>query len=165
MTTTTVIHKDAAKDSQAIAANIQKGKLFCANCGKIIGGLSDAVSFGGSTFHKECFTCNKCGKAVADSGFKERDGEIFCASCAGGAVGGGFCGNCGQKLSGAFVNAMGQKWHKDCFVCASCKGSLAGGYAEKDGAPYCGKCIQRATPTTTTTITGKKYAGFTVDPR
>ncbi len=34
----------------------------------------------------------------------------------GGSATGGFCAGCGQKLVGSYLNAMGQKWHKACFV-------------------------------------------------
>jgi len=159
------IIEEKNKLNQQVYSNIQKGKLFCAECGKIIAG--NAIPFGESFFHENCFSCKKCGKALADSGFKMIDGVSVCASCAGSASGGGgFCAGCGQKLSGQFINAMQSKWHKNCFVCSDCQQILTGGYAEKNGLPFCSNCIQnKGANTTNVPMPGAQKVGFTVDPR
>jgi len=152
--------------NQQLYSNIQKGKVFCAECGQMIAGTT--ISFGESLFHEDCFCCSKCGKPVAQSGFKTVDGAAVCPTCTGGSnSGGGFCAGCGQKLVGQFISAMGQKWHKNCFVCSSCQQPFAGGYAEKNGMPYCSNCIQKGPQSVgqTVTIPGTQKVGFTVDPR
>lgn len=152
-------NKEIEKKNQInkeIASNIQKGKLFCAGCGQIIN-INDAVNHGDSTFHIHCFTCAKCNKPLAEVGFKEINGEPLCPSCAG--VGISFCAGCGQKLIGQYINAMGQKWHKNCFVCSSCSKPFDSGYAEKDGKPYCATCIssqQKKMVSSTVITTGEK---------
>jgi len=156
------------KQNQEVAANVNKGKLFCAECGQVIG-VNDAVSHGESVFHTACFACSQCRKPLAGTGFKIVDGSPVCAVCSGGsaAAGGGFCAGCGQKLTGQFLNAMGQKWHKNCFVCTDCNKPFSGGYAEKGGMPYCATCIQKGNKATVQTVTkpGAQRVGFTVDPR
>jgi len=151
---------------QEFQSNLQKGKLFCAECGNVIG-VGEAVTHNESTFHIMCFACVKCRTPLHDVGFKDINGEPHCPSCAGSSGStGGFCAGCGQKLSGSFVNAMGQKWHKDCFVCASCKKAFTTGYAEKNGEPYCSNCISKSSkPTYTTQTMGERKPGFMVDPR
>eukprot|EP01114_Cavostelium_apophysatum_P003497 TRINITY_DN1341_c0_g1_i1.p1 TRINITY_DN1341_c0_g1~~TRINITY_DN1341_c0_g1_i1.p1 ORF type:complete len:305 (+),score=48.43 TRINITY_DN1341_c0_g1_i1:222-1136(+) len=153
--------------TKELSQNIREGKMFCAECGKMIG-VGEAVSIQDSTFHLACFVCSKCKTPLANVGFKETNGEFFCGPCSGGgsAAAGGFCGGCGQKLSGQYLNAMGSKWHKQCFVCTSCKAPFSGGYAEKEGQPYCASCIQKNQKVTTTTQHyGERKPGFTVDPR
>jgi len=150
--------------SKQLAANINQGKLFCADCGGVIQ-INDAVSLGDSVFHTTCFCCAKCGKALADCGFKDVGGQPHCPDCAG-ASGGGFCAGCGQKLVGKYVSALGQKWHQQCFVCSGCSQSFTSGYAEREGRPFCVSCIQKnAKPTVTSTAPVGERKGFTIDPR
>jgi len=154
------------KQNQELASNVQKGKMFCAECGQSIGAFDEAVSLGPSTFHSACLVCTKCKAALASTGYKEVSGMPYCPSCAGVSGGsGGFCAGCGQKLSGQYLSAMGQKWHKECFVCTSCQKPFNGGYAEKDGMPYCGPCLQKGSKPTYTTVQKGERVGFTVDPR
>jgi len=149
---------------QQLASNLKKGKLFCAECGQVIG-IGDAVTHSDSTFHANCFCCVKCRAPLAETGFKDVNGEPHCPSCAGGTAG-GFCAGCGKKLSGKFLSAMGQKWHAECFVCVSCKKQFQGGYAEKNGEPYCATCIQQKGNTTVVSQpSGDRKTGFTIDPR
>jgi len=147
-------------------SNLQKGKMFCAECGNVIG-VGEAITHNESTFHIKCFVCVKCTSQLVECGFKDINGEPHCPSCAGSSGStGGFCAGCGKKLSGQFVNAMGQKWHRDCFVCVSCKKPFTTGYAEKNGEPYCSNCISKSSkPTVHTQVLGERKAGFTIDPR
>jgi len=152
--------------SADIFANVQKGKLFCAECGQVIS-ANEAVGHGESVFHPQCFRCSKCGKQLsAESGFRMIDGAPSCASCSGPGGGSGFCAGCGKKLVGQYQSAMGEKWHKECFVCTACAKPFNGGYAEKDGKPFCGDCVQKQQPAASsgTQYTGTR-TGFTVDPR
>jgi len=158
------------QESKEIASNINKGKLFCAECGQLIS-IGEAVTLGSATFHEYCFVCTQCKKPLSETGFKEQGGAPYCPNCLSGAAnqgGGGFCAGCGKKLSGAFVTAVGSKWHKECFVCISCHQPFSSGYAEKDGQAYCPSCIQKVTPRTTTktvVTSGQATGGFIVDPR
>eukprot|EP01098_Paradermamoeba_levis_P011133 TRINITY_DN4736_c0_g1_i1.p1 TRINITY_DN4736_c0_g1~~TRINITY_DN4736_c0_g1_i1.p1 ORF type:complete len:281 (+),score=58.49 TRINITY_DN4736_c0_g1_i1:42-884(+) len=62
------------------------------------------------------------------------------------------CDACFLTIDNASVSAMGQKFHKDCFVCTSCKKPFPNGEfvtKQKPGAtstsppfPYCVKCVQ-----------------------
>ena len=53
--------------------------------------------------------------------------------CGGGLAG---CG-CGKPIVGSYVVGLGVQWHKECFVCAGCKGSLEQGYIVEDNKAYC----------------------------
>jgi len=48
------------------------------------------------------------------------------------------CGGCGGPIMGRIVNAMGARWHPECFKCTTCNTLLehVSSY-EHDGKPYC----------------------------
>jgi hypothetical protein len=48
------------------------------------------------------------------------------------------CGGCGGSIVGRIVNAMGLRWHPECFRCTVCDELLehVSSY-ERDGKPYC----------------------------
>ncbi|XP_077998933.1 PDZ and LIM domain protein 7-like isoform X1 [Glandiceps talaboti] len=49
------------------------------------------------------------------------------------------CHNCNEAAYGMVLNALGHKWHPQCFVCSQCKEEMAGKtfYKGKDGKPLC----------------------------
>jgi paxillin len=49
------------------------------------------------------------------------------------------CGGCQKAISGVVINAMGKRWHANCFNCKQCGENLEHmAFFEKDGFPYCG---------------------------
>lgn len=49
------------------------------------------------------------------------------------------CGGCEKAISGVVINAMGKRWHANCFKCRQCGENLEHmAFFEKDGFPYCG---------------------------
>jgi paxillin len=136
-----------------------------------------SVNWKGSVFHDFCLVCSKC-QGDLDDGVKEVDGLPCCKKCgkfslsnslfAGGSTANsGFCAGCGKKLTASFVNALGSKWHKECFVCTSCKTNFSGGYAVVNDLPYCAPCSQKVSskaPSTSVNV-GERKQGFTVDPK
>ncbi|XP_065190083.1 paxillin-like isoform X2 [Sycon ciliatum] len=108
----------------------------CAQCnGPILGRCMTAV---GKTFHPEHFYCHTCGKVLPSTeGFHERDGRAYCnedyyqkfaPKCA----------SCDHAINEAFVNAIGQLWHPECFNCMECSMPFKdGNFLENNGKPYC----------------------------
>lgn len=47
------------------------------------------------------------------------------------------CANCRQPISGKGINALEQRWHTECFVCAHCRLPFQGSYVPYQGKPYC----------------------------
>jgi len=156
--------------TEDIYSNIQKGKLFCAECGKIIS-VNDAVSHGNAVFHVQCFCCAKCKKMLSEEkSFKTVNGKPHCLACAGsssstgvgsnskGNSGGKFCAGCGSVLSGTCVKALDGSWHKDCLRCSSCNQPIGTStFVQRADKLLCQTCV--GPPITTA------HAGFTVDPR
>ncbi|KAG7283652.1 hypothetical protein CRUP_020425, partial [Coryphaenoides rupestris] len=56
----------------------------------------------------------------------------------------GHCASCGKCIVGKLITALGEVWHPEHFVCASCNAELGTrGFFERDGRPYCEKDYQR----------------------
>jgi hypothetical protein len=155
-----------ASEQRQAYENAQKGKQFCAACGKVISG--PAVNFEANVYHDACFSCAACGKPVDYmEGFVPHAGRPYHAEChrkANVAK----CPECGQPLVGKIVTAPdGSKHHKDCYVCAGCRGSLAAGLVLREGRPLCVSCAKcsplaaAATPAPPPAV----QAGIRVDPR
>lgn len=123
---------------------------LCPACSKPLG--PQRVGALGKKWHKDCFVCTGC-KAEISGGFVDHGGFPYCASCpaptpSAPAHDENTCPACNTALSGARVSALGKKWHKDCFVCTGCKGSLADGFINKNDRPYCGECPESKAPST-----------------
>ena len=131
-----------------------EGKTYCGKCGDVM--MGDGVTTGsGVAYHEHCFTCQACSKPILpDTPFAERSGKVYHPTCAPGAVGGSTkCTGCGQVLTGKFVRTSDQSpWHRECFVCTTCKKDLSAGYAMRSDKPYCSSCASAATPYITKTI-------------
>ena len=92
------------------------------------------------TFCPEHFVCDKCGTDMVELGFVETpDGKIFCEEDYGRYMA-PRCHRCRQAIIGTVVKALSAEWHTDCFTCAHCGKSIAGGmFHVEDGKPYCEK--------------------------
>jgi len=53
------------------------------------------------------------------------------------------CSTCQQSITGQGLQALGKKWHPECFVCSSCKNQLTGSFMHHDGKPYCIEDFQK----------------------
>jgi len=120
----------------------------CATCHDEING--PAVSAFGNQYHPDCFNCHNCHNNIAKLGgkYQQKDGEPFCNPCFDKLYGkNGPCAGCGQKLDKTGVEALGQKWHPQCFNCTNCHcGFPNGDYIDYEGKPYCEKCAPNAHP-------------------
>lgn len=47
------------------------------------------------------------------------------------------CARCRQPISGKGINALDQRWHTECFVCAHCCLPFQGSYVPYQAKPYC----------------------------
>lgn len=52
-----------------------------------------------------------------------------------------YCHGCGQGILSVSIDAMGHKWHPDCFKCSRCRKSFDDGkYVTREGKPMCQQC-------------------------
>lgn len=70
------------------------------------------------------------------------------------SISGNTCPRCSKTVySAEEVKAAGKSYHKRCYTCANCKGSISGGrYSERNGELYDNNCYQR--------LFGPKGVGF-----
>ncbi|TRY57866.1 hypothetical protein DNTS_017662 [Danionella cerebrum] len=91
----------------------------------------------GKSWHKEEFVCWHCHGSLADTGFVEERGGVYCERCYEEYMA-PVCTHCHQKILGEVINALKQTWHVNCFLCASCKQPIRNNtFHLEDGQPYC----------------------------
>lgn len=153
---------------------IQHGKTICTACGNSISGL--AIGQDDTFFHESCFVCYYCQEPIdQDVGFVHKEDHIWHEECymANRAP---RCGACNEVLVGKFMRTPeGTPYHKECFVCNNCGGSVAAGYVLRDNIPYCAQCAKAnpssssssSTTTTTTRVNANApiKQGIRIDPR
>jgi len=116
----------------------------CTKCKKIM--TTGGVTFKNEAWHRECFLCTNCGCVLAGQKFASRNDKPYCANCFG-ELFAKRCTSCSKPITGAggtrFISFEGRHWHSQCFVCASCKDSMAGKGFITDGediiCPDCAK--------------------------
>ncbi|WWC68935.1 uncharacterized protein I206_102871 [Kwoniella pini CBS 10737] len=53
------------------------------------------------------------------------------------------CKSCNLPIPDLAINAMGAKWHKECFICTQCKHEFANNlFFPKDGQAFCTSCYE-----------------------
>jgi len=113
-------------------------ELFCARCAHCDEAIVDrCVTAIGKKWHIDHFICTQCLGPFPNGSFFERDQKPFCENCFYGAFA-PRCASCNQSIRGECVNALGQQWHPEHFVCQYCQKSFGGGsFFEFGGKPYC----------------------------
>ncbi|GET00834.1 paxillin-like isoform X3 [Rhizophagus clarus] len=112
-------------------------ELFSPRCGYCETPIEgQAINALGKTWHPEHFFCRECGN-LFEGGFRVHDGfpycdkdwmRLFAPKCKG----------CKEGIRGEFTSALDGMWHRDCFVCTTCKEPFHGSYYYvSEGKPYC----------------------------
>ncbi|XP_036384386.1 PDZ and LIM domain protein 5-like [Megalops cyprinoides] len=108
---------------------------MCGHCHKVIRGPFLVAM--GKSWHPEEFNCAHCHTSLADVGFVEERGSVYCEHCYEEFFA-PLCGHCQHKILGEVINALKQTWHVNCFLCASCKQPIRNNtFHLEDGQPYC----------------------------
>ncbi|KAG9354969.1 hypothetical protein JZ751_001682 [Albula glossodonta] len=119
------------------AEHIPAGKRtpMCGHCNMVIRGPFLVAM--GKSWHPEEFNCAHCHSSLADVGFVEERGAVYCEHCYEQFFA-PTCGRCQQKILGEVINALKQTWHVCCFLCASCQQPIRNNtFHLEDGEPYC----------------------------
>jgi len=116
---------------------IFSGKVpICAVSGKEIRG--PFILALGKTFSPDSFICanNQCCANLQNCGFVEEGDQLFCEVCYE-AHFAPKCAKCNLSIKHDCVNAMGQTFHPECFVCFHTKKPIGtGGFHIEDGNVY-----------------------------
>ncbi|KAM6931037.1 PDZ and LIM domain protein 5a [Xenentodon cancila] len=108
---------------------------MCANCNMVIRGPFLVAM--GKSWHKEEFNCAHCRSSLADIGFVEEKGSVYCEHCYEDFLA-PTCSRCQDKILGEVINALKQTWHAYCFLCAACQQPIRNNtFHLEDGEPYC----------------------------
>lgn len=112
--------------------------LFCPKCAYCDAPIQDrCVSALGKKWHVNHFICTQCLQPFPKGVFFERDGRPYCETCFFGRYA-PTCAGCERPITGDCVNALGQQWHPEHFVCTYCRRSFGGEpFFEYQGKPYC----------------------------
>jgi len=111
--------------------------MFCPKCAHCNGAIMDrCITAIGKKWHPDHFICAQCLKPFPGGNFFERDGRPYCEN--------DFftlfatkCGACNEPIKGDCINALGQQWHPEHFVCTYCGKAFSGTFFEHSGKPYC----------------------------
>lgn len=112
---------------------------ICAICGTPIRG--PFVTAIGKTWCPDHFLCanNKCRRPLAEIGFVEDQGQLYCESCYETYLA-PLCAKCHTRIKGDCLNALDKQWHPDCFLCAYCHKPFGNSsFYMEDALPYCEK--------------------------
>ncbi|XP_049906519.1 PDZ and LIM domain protein 5a isoform X3 [Epinephelus moara] len=108
---------------------------MCAHCNMVIRGPFLVAM--GKSWHKEEFNCAHCRTSLADIGFVEERGSVYCEHCYEEFFA-PTCSRCQAKILGEVINALKQTWHVYCFLCACCQQPIRNNtFHLEDGEPYC----------------------------
>jgi actin-binding LIM protein len=123
---------------------------------RIKGVVFKVVTALGKTYHKKCFTCDRCRQPPPDEKVTYTGKEVLCQKCVQIPVRDGTpktspttnhaneCAGCGKELSeGQALVALDQQWHIWCFQCGTCGIVLHGEYMGRNGKPYCERDYQK----------------------
>ncbi|KAG8593186.1 hypothetical protein GDO81_000752 [Engystomops pustulosus] len=108
---------------------------MCAICNLVIRGPFLLAL--GKSWHPEEFNCAHCKKSMAEMGFVEEKGSLYCEICYERFFAPD-CARCQRKILGEVINALKQTWHVSCFVCVACQIPIRNSvFHLEDGDPYC----------------------------
>ncbi|XP_041642879.1 PDZ and LIM domain protein 5a isoform X1 [Cheilinus undulatus] len=108
---------------------------MCAHCNMVIRGPFLVAM--GKSWHKEEFNCAHCRTSLADTGFVEEQGSVYCEHCYEEFFAPS-CSRCQAKILGEVINALKQTWHVYCFLCAACQQPIRNNtFHLEDGEPFC----------------------------
>ncbi|VDL60975.1 unnamed protein product [Hymenolepis diminuta] len=135
-------------------AHEHQGKVFCPNCyyskfAERCGGcrkpITDAyITALDQPWHEECFKCKDCGLNLKGRNFFPENGYLYC-ELHHRRNSGMVCAACGEPIVGSrCINAMGNRYHLQHFVCTYCLRQLSTGtFKERLGKPYCDPCFRQ----------------------
>ncbi|KAJ8026354.1 Actin-binding LIM protein 1 [Holothuria leucospilota] len=121
----------------------KKKVIPCRQCAKPCKG--EVLKVQEDFFHVKCFRCCMCACSLSQGGFFIKEGKYYCHNDYQDNFG-TKCHGCQQYLEGEVVTALGNTYHKYCFVCARCGHAFEGGedisYDPEDDICMCLSCSE-----------------------
>ncbi|XP_071947745.1 actin-binding LIM protein 2-like isoform X2 [Antedon mediterranea] len=105
--------------------------------------VGEALRHENHFFHPKCFKCEVCFLGLAHGSFFSKDGHFYCPEDYLEKYG-TKCNACQDFVEGEVVSALGNTYHKECFVCGRCGCPLSGGvevsYERQNDSYFCVEC-------------------------
>jgi len=137
------------------------GPLPCTRCGAPVLGRQAFAQ--GKLYHPECFTCGSCREPITGQYIIGDTGHPICPACietplapavaaaaaltAAPAAARPCCVACGRHIKDGHVVVEGRAYHRECFVCETCRTPISGSYVQdEEGLRRCGRCHEAARP-------------------
>ncbi|XP_044060395.1 four and a half LIM domains protein 1a isoform X1 [Siniperca chuatsi] len=130
------------------------GKIMCGKCGsredgnrcqgcyKVVMPGSQNVEYKKKVWHEECFTCFECKQPIRTQSFLTKGDDIYCAPCHDKKFA-KKCFHCKQPITSGGISYQDQPWHSECFVCHTCRKTLAGArFTSHENKVYCVDCFK-----------------------
>uniref|UniRef100_A0A671XSJ8 Four and a half LIM domains 2 n=1 Tax=Sparus aurata TaxID=8175 RepID=A0A671XSJ8_SPAAU len=159
----------STKDEQLLCTECYSNEYSskCHDCKKTIMPGSRKMEHKGNSWHETCFTCQRCQQPIGTKSFIPKDNHNFCVPCYEKQFA-MQCVHCKKPITTGGVTYHDQPWHKDCFLCTSCKQQLTGQrFTSRDDFAYCLNCFcnlyAKKCASCTTPISGlggSKYISF-----
>lgn len=115
-----------------------KSRGTCKACEQEI--MGEIVHALGNCYHPEHFFCAVCQCEIGAGTFIARNEKPYCDTCYQQYFSPS-CPECSKPVLNFCTEAMGKKWHPECFVCKNCEKCLGDEvFVENKGKPYCENC-------------------------
>lgn len=115
--------------------------LFCPRCQACEKPISDYVLQAmGKTWHMLHFVCDECQEPIGERLFVEKEGKAYCLDDFYKKFGFA-CARCSELITGEYIEALGKRWHTNCYTCCSCNKSIAGPNVNAMGFPWHPDCF------------------------
>nr|XP_046916699.1 PDZ and LIM domain protein Zasp-like isoform X3 [Dermatophagoides farinae] len=140
-TSTTDMNRMAPKRGKGMLQNQLTGGVipFCGYCSQPIRG--QYIMALNKTWCPNHFICanNLCKRSLEQNGFVEEQDRLYCENCYETHFAPS-CAKCFQRIKGDCLNALGKKWHPECFTCTHCRKPFGNSeFYLEDSFPYCEK--------------------------
>lgn len=91
-------------------------------------------------YHRACLICSRC-RASLSNNIREHKSRPVCLDCFA-FFEGKRCARCGEGAASG-INALGARFHADCWTCSECNQKLGNAFVEDNGRPLHEECLRR----------------------
>ncbi|KAK2722982.1 four and a half LIM domains protein 5-like isoform X2 [Artemia franciscana] len=105
---------------------------------------SKKVEYKKKQWHDKCFVCEVCKTDFSNKSFLYKEKNFYCQSCYHDKFA-PKCQKCSKNILNEVLKYDGGAYHKDCFVCHTCRLTLAGKkFMKHDGNLVCTDCYSKS---------------------
>ena len=129
-------------NGKLVAPSISTSEFRCECCHQNIGPRHHCVQSQEKYWLKSHFNCCICGENLVNGEFKIFNQRLYCLKDQR-FISATPCLKCGKLTAGSAVEALGGRFHAECFTCVYCNQVLTQSFVPVDGQPFCRECYLR----------------------